>query len=49
VPALSALLSRLKSACGAGGTLEQDCLEIQGDQRERAGEVLRQWGYRIQG
>src|SRR5436305_9286627 len=32
---LAALLTRLKSQCGAGGTIQEDRLEIQGEHRER--------------
>src|SRR5260370_21089789 len=31
---LSALLSQLKNKCGAGGTLDGDTLELQGDHRD---------------
>jgi len=41
------LLTQLKSACGAGGTLKTDVIEIQGDQRERVGNVLEEIGYRV--
>ena len=44
---LSALLSRLKSQCGAGGTLQEDSLEIQGDHLERIGIALRELGYQV--
>jgi translation initiation factor 1 len=37
---LPALLTRLKSACGAGGTLDGEALEIQGDHRDRIAELL---------
>lgn len=46
---LPALLSQLKTACGAGGSLHDDHLEIQGDQLERVRDQLRQIGYRTQG
>src|SRR4051812_17574805 len=32
---LPGLLSQLKSRCGAGGTIQDETLEIQGDQREK--------------
>src|SRR5436853_5314124 len=32
---LAGLLSRLKSQCGAGGAIHDDCLEVQGDHRQR--------------
>ena len=44
---LDALLSRLKSSCGAGGTRDNDELEIQGDQLERLRTLLTDWGYRV--
>lgn len=40
-----ALLSKLKSACGAGGSIDGGKLEIQGDQRERAMEFFKKLGY----
>jgi len=46
---LPALLTRLKSVCGAGGTLQEDTLEIQGDQRDRVRGVLEKIGYRVKG
>ena len=42
---LPALLSRLKSQCGAGGTIHEDGLEIQGDHIERMGALLKELGY----
>jgi translation initiation factor 1 len=44
---LPALLSRLKSQCGAGGTIEEDTLEIQGEHVERIGAILRELGYGV--
>lgn len=44
---LPELLTRLKSACGAGGTLQAGVLEIQGDQRERMSTLLSGLGYRL--
>jgi translation initiation factor 1 len=44
---LPALLSRLKSQCGAGGAIHDDGLEIQGDHVERLCAVLTEWGYRV--
>ena len=46
---LPGLLTQLKTTCGAGGTLKDDVLEIQGDQRERIRELLRGIGYRVRG
>lgn len=44
---LAGLLGKLKAACGAGGSLEDENLVIQGDQAERIAGVLRQIGYRV--
>lgn len=44
---LPALLTKLKSTCGAGGTLDGDTIELQGEHRERLRTVLGQMGYRV--
>jgi translation initiation factor 1 len=44
-----ALLTRLKSACGAGGTLDGDVLEIQGEHLERLRTLLAGLGYKVRG
>lgn len=44
---LPALLTQLKSRCGAGGTLSGDELEIQGDHLEKIRSVLAGIGYRV--
>lgn len=41
------LLTRLKNQCGAGGTIHQGIIEIQGDQVSRVTEYLKQAGYRV--
>ena len=40
------LLKRLKARCGAGGTVKEDFLELQGDQVVVLLDLLRKEGYR---
>lgn len=44
---LPQLLSQLKSACGSGGSLQGDQIELQGDHVDRVREQLRQIGYKV--
>lgn len=44
---LPELLSQLKLFCGAGGTLKDEELEIQGRQLEKVREKLEKIGYRV--
>ena len=44
---LPALLSRLKSQCGAGGTIEESSLEIQGEHIDRVRDILSELGYAV--
>jgi translation initiation factor 1 len=41
------LLKRLKQQCGAGGTVKDGELEIQGDHRQRVAEALVALGYKV--
>lgn len=41
------LLRQLKSACGAGGTIKDDVIELQGDHLKHASEILSAIGYRV--
>ena len=43
---LPQLLTQIKDACGAGGTLKEGVIEIQGRQLDRVRAVLEQIGYR---
>lgn len=44
---LPALLTELKNACGAGGTIKDQAIEIQGDHLTRVGDTLKKIGYRL--
>jgi translation initiation factor 1 len=46
-PALETRLYEMKRLCGAGGTLKDGVVEIQGDHRERLAERLRALGYTV--
>ena len=46
---LPSLLARLKAACGAGGTLKDDVIEIQGRQLDRVRSLLQELGYKVSG
>ena len=46
---LPALLADLKTVCGAGGTLKDEILEIQGKHLDRIREHLAKLGFRIKG
>ena len=43
------LLGQLKAACGAGGTVKDDLVEIQGKHLENVRKVLANIGYRVRG
>jgi len=44
---LKALAKRLKTRCGVGGAVKEGVVELQGDQRTKAAEMLEAEGYRI--
>lgn len=46
---LASLLVQLKNACGAGGTVRDEVVEIQGRHTERIAALLRELGYRVKG
>ena len=46
---LKGLSQALKRACGTGGTVIEDGVELQGDLRERVRDVLVQRGYVVKG
>ncbi|QLD88982.1 translation initiation factor [Natronomonas salina] len=44
---LDDLASQLKSAVGAGGTVKDDAIEVQGDHRDRVSELLEERGFQV--
>jgi translation initiation factor 1 len=46
---LKELSQELKRACGAGGTIVEGGVELQGDLRERVRDVLQKRGYVVKG
>lgn len=44
---LEKLLKQFKALCGAGGTLKEGNLEIQGDHRDKLIEKLKEMGYQV--
>ena len=48
-PFLKELSQELKRACGAGGTVVEGGVEIQGDLRDRVREILVKKGYTVKG
>ena len=44
---LPALLKLLKGRCAAGGTVQEDTVQIQGDHRPAVEQALRAQGYRV--
>lgn len=46
---LKELTSKLKKACGTGGTAKETTIELQGDYRDRLRQLLPTLGYRVKG
>ena len=46
---LTELLKKLKAHCGAGGTLKENELELQGDHKQKVVEFLIKLGYKAKG
>jgi len=45
---LHSLVSKLKSACACGGTVKDGIIELQGDHRVKAKEILEEMGFRVE-
>ncbi|MGE3843633.1 MAG: translation initiation factor [Vicinamibacterales bacterium] len=46
---LTQLASELKRACGTGGAVVENTVEIQGDLRDRVRDILRKKGWTVKG
>lgn len=44
---LKTLSKTLKTLCGAGGTVKDGAIEVQGDHREKVADTLREMGCRV--
>lgn len=44
---LVALLKQLKTQCGAGGTVKDNEIEIQGEHKQKLVQILSQMGYKV--
>jgi translation initiation factor 1 len=44
---LKSLAKRIKQDCGVGGTVKDEVIEIQSEQRERIAEILQRLGYKV--
>jgi translation initiation factor 1 len=44
---MEALGRALRKKCGAGGTVTEDTIEVQGDQRDRIADELRARGFKV--
>ena len=42
------LAKKLKNQCGTGGTLKNDQIELQGDQRDKVKNLLEKLGFTVQ-
>ena len=44
---MNTLARKIKQACGAGGTVKNGVIEIQGENREKIADVLLKLGYKV--
>ena len=45
-PEKEQLAKKMQKTCGAGGTVKDGCIEIQGDKREPVAKILAEAGFR---
>ncbi len=46
LPEKEALAKKMQKTCGSGGTVKEGNIEIQGEQREKVAEILKEAGFR---
>jgi len=46
LPEKEQLAKKMQKSCGAGGTVKDGCIEIQGDKRESVAKILTEAGFR---
>lgn len=44
---LADLLKKLKTQCGAGGTVKENSIELQGEHKQKLLEILKSMGYKV--
>lgn len=44
---MKSLAKKLKQECGTGGTIKDNVIEMQGEQREKIADILRKLGYKV--
>ena len=44
---MKSLAKKIKQDCGVGGTIKDDVIEIQSEQREKIANILKKLGYKI--
>lgn len=44
---LKSLAKKLKQECGTGGTIKDNVIEMQGEQREKIADILQKLGYKV--
>ena len=44
---LKSLTKKLKQECGTGGTIKDNVIVMQGEQREKIADILQKFGYKV--